>query len=267
MQDCFFVFTPSFAFVYYQPAITKPQQLSHPSMLQSRIATLSTSVINYGWFLLHPPIDCYTGCMTHPLDPFTPDQTQAARLAHLAEEIIAAKLCPELAAQATQLVLGDGNPNADIVFVGEAPGKNEDLQGKPFVGAAGKFLDEMLATAGLVRSDVYITNIVKYRPPNNRDPLLEEKRAFWPYLMQQLDIIQPKAVLTLGRHSGGGFIPDLRISRDHGQPRKVRLHEREFVVIPLYHPAAALYNGAMRQTLIDDFVRAVAYVQQATQSK
>ena len=175
--------------------------------------------------------------MTHSLDPSTPDQTQAAQLAHLAEEIIATKLCPELAAQATQLVLGDGNPNADIVFVGEAPGKNEDLQGKPFVGAAGKFLDEMLATAGLVRSDVYITNIVKYRPPNNRDPLPEEKRAFWPYLMQQLDIIQPKAVLTLGRHSGGGFIPDLRISRDHGQPRKVRLHEREFVVIPLYHPA------------------------------
>ena len=205
--------------------------------------------------------------MTHPLDPSKPDQTQAAQLAHLAEEIIAAKLCPELAAQATQLVLGDGNPNADIVFVGEAPGKNEDLQGKPFVGAAGKFLDEMLATAGLVRSDVYITNIVKYRPPNNRDPLPEEKRAFWPYLMQQLDIIQPKAVLTLGRHSGGGFIPDLRISRDHGQPRKVRLHGREFVVIPLYHPAAALYNGAMRQTLIDDFVRAVAYVRQATQHK
>ena len=85
--------------------------------------------------------------------------------------------------------------------------------------------------------------------------------------MQQLDIIQPKAVLTLGRHSGGGFIPDLRISRDHGQPRKVCLHEREFVVIPLYHPAAALYNGAMRQTLIDDFVRAVAYVRQATQNK
>ena len=85
--------------------------------------------------------------------------------------------------------------------------------------------------------------------------------------MRQLNIIQPKAVLTLGRHSGGGFIPDLRISRDHGQPRKVRLHGREFVVIPLYHPAAALYNGAMRQTLIDDFVRAVAYVRQTTQHK
>ena len=185
-----------------------------------------------------------------------------AELDALAAEIIEAGICPELAAQATQLVMGDGNADADIVFIGEAPGKNEDLQGKPFVGAAGKFLDEMLAAAGLQRPDVYITNIVKYRPPNNRDPLPEEKRQFWPYLMRQLEIIQPKAVLTLGRHSGGGFIPDLRVSQDHGRPRRVRLHELEFVVIPLYHPAAALYNGGMRQTLIDDFMRAAAFVRQ-----
>ena len=185
-----------------------------------------------------------------------------AELDALAAEIIKAGICSELAAQATQLVMGDGNADADIVFIGEAPGKNEDLQGKPFVGAAGKFLDEMLAAADLRRSDVYITNIVKYRPPNNRDPLPEEKRQFWPYLMRQLEIIQPKAVLTLGRHSGGGFIPGLRISQDHGQPRRVRLHELEFVVIPLYHPAAALYNGSMRQTLIDDFMRAAAFVRQ-----
>ena len=185
-----------------------------------------------------------------------------AELDALAAEIIEAGVCSELADQATQLVMGDGNADADIVFIGEAPGKNEDLQGKPFVGAAGKFLDEMLAAADLRRSDVYITNIVKYRPPNNRDPLPEEKRQFWPYLMRQLEIIQPKAVLTLGRHSGGGFIPGLRISHDHGRPRRVRLHELEFVVIPLYHPAAALYNGGMRQTLIDDFMRAAAFVQQ-----
>ena len=183
-------------------------------------------------------------------------------LDNLAAEIIKDKICSDLAAQATQLVMGDGNADADIVFIGEAPGKNEDLQGKPFVGAAGKFLDEMLAAAGLRRQDVYITNIVKYRPPNNRDPLPEEKRQFWPYLMRQLEVIQPKAVLTLGRHSGGGFIPNLRISQDHGRPRRVRLHELEFVVIPLYHPAAALYNGSMRQTLIDDFVRSAAFVRQ-----
>ena len=181
---------------------------------------------------------------------------EAARLEVLAAEIIARDVCHDLAEQATQLVMGDGRADADIVFIGEAPGKNEDLQGKPFVGAAGTFLDEMLAAAQLRRQDVYITNIVKYRPPNNRDPLPEEKRAFWPYLMRQLQIIQPKVVITLGRHSGMAFIPDLAISRDHGNPRWAQFNELKFLVIPLYHPAAALYNGALRQTLIDDFVRA-----------
>ena len=181
---------------------------------------------------------------------------EAARLEVLAAEIIARDVCHDLAEQATQLVMGDGRVDADIVFIGEAPGKNEDLQGKPFVGAAGTFLDEMLAAAQLRRQDIYITNIVKYRPPNNRDPLPEEKRAFWPYLMRQLQIIQPKVVITLGRHSGMAFIPDLAISRDHGNPRWAQFNELKFLVIPLYHPAAALYNGALRQTLIDDFVRA-----------
>lgn len=181
---------------------------------------------------------------------------EAVRLEVLAAEIIARDVCHDLAEQATQLVMGDGRADADIVFIGEAPGKNEDLQGKPFVGAAGTFLDEMLAAAQLRRQDIYITNIVKYRPPNNRDPLPEEKRAFWPYLMRQLQIIQPKVVITLGRHSGMAFIPDLAISRDHGNPRWAQFNELKFLVIPLYHPAAALYNGALRQTLIDDFVRA-----------
>ena len=181
---------------------------------------------------------------------------EAVRLEVLAAEIITHDVCHDLAEQATQLVMGDGRADADIVFIGEAPGKNEDLQGKPFVGAAGTFLDEMLAAAQLRRQDIYITNIVKYRPPNNRDPLPEEKRAFWPYLMRQLQIIQPKVVITLGRHSGMAFIPDLAISRDHGNPRWAQFNELKFLVIPLYHPAAALYNGALRQTLIDDFVRA-----------
>ena len=181
---------------------------------------------------------------------------EAVRLEVLAAEIIARDVCHDLAEQATQLVMGDGRADADIVFIGEAPGKNEDLQGKPFVGAAGTFLDEMLAAAQLRRQDIYITNIVKYRPPNNRDPLPEEKRAFWPYLMRQLQIIQPKVVITLGRHSGMAFIPDLAISRDHGNPRWAQFNELKILVIPLYHPAAALYTGALRQTLIDDFVQA-----------
>lgn len=168
--------------------------------------------------------------------------------------ILENNICPELAAQATNLVMGDGNLNAEIVFIGEAPGKNEDEQGLPFVGAAGKFLNEMLAAAGMERSDVYITNIVKYRPPNNRDPLPEEKKAFWPYLLKQLQIIQPKVVITLGRHSMEYFLPGMRISQIHGQPKRIQFGDQKIVIIPLYHPAAALYNGSMRQTLIDDFV-------------
>lgn len=181
-----------------------------------------------------------------------------ARLSSLKDSIDIDGVTPELKAGATQLVFGVGNTDADIVFIGEAPGKNEDEKGEPFVGAAGRFLNEMLAAADLKREDVYITNIVKYRPLENRDPLPDEKRAFWPYLMQQLEIIAPKVVITLGRHSGECFIPDIHISRDHGHARRVRYHEYEFLVIPLYHPAAALYNGGMRQTLIDDFLAAAA---------
>lgn len=181
----------------------------------------------------------------------------------LMRKIIDDDVCPELASQATLLVVGDGNPDADIVFIGEAPGKNEDEQGLPFVGAAGKFLNEMLAAADMNREDVYITNIVKYRPPNNRDPLPEEKKAFWPYLLEQLEIIDPKVIITLGRHSGAYFIPDLQISKDHGRPRKVRYRDKEFLVIPLYHPAAALYNGGMRQTLVDDFIQAASIAKTA----
>lgn len=172
------------------------------------------------------------------------------RLEQIKADIIADNICPDLAQEATQLVFGDGDPDADVVFVGEAPGKNEDLQGLPFVGAAGKFLDEMLASAGLKREDVYITNIVKYRPPNNRDPLPSEKEAFLPYLRTQLDVIKPKLVATLGRHSMDSLLPGmLQISRDHGQPKRYKGQ----VYLPLFHPAAALYNGGLRETLLEDF--------------
>jgi uracil-DNA glycosylase family 4 len=167
-------------------------------------------------------------------------------------DILKDNICPDLAQEATQLVFGDGSPNADIIFIGEAPGKNEDEQGLPFVGAAGKFLNEMLAMIGLKRQDVYITNIVKYRPPNNRDPYPDEKTAFLPFLRRQIEVIKPKLVIPLGRHSMGVLMPsELRISQCHGQPK--RYHGQ--VYLPLFHPAAALYNGAMRQTLIDDFDR------------
>lgn len=178
------------------------------------------------------------------------------RLEQIAADITKRNICPDLAETATNLVMGDGNADADIVFIGEAPGKNEDEQGLPFVGAAGKFLNEMLAGIGLERGDIYITNIVKYRPPNNRDPLPEEKKAFWPYLVQQIDVINPKVIVTLGRHSMEYFLPDgFKISQVHGQPKRIVFGEHKVVILPLYHPAAALYNGGMRETLIEDFNR------------
>ena len=135
----------------------------------------------------------------------------------LVREIISKDICPELSSQAIQLVMGEGSLDADIVFIGEAPGKKEDEQGRPFVGAAGKVLNSMLEAAQMSREDVYITNIVKYRPPDNRDPLATEKAAFLPYLLRQLDIIQPKVVVTLGRHSMEYFLPGEIIGDVHGQ--------------------------------------------------
>jgi DNA polymerase len=172
------------------------------------------------------------------------------RLEKIKQDIIKQKICPELATSATNMVFGDGSADADVVFVGEAPGKKEDEQGLPFVGAAGRFLDEMLAAAGLKRSQVYITNIVKYRPPNNRDPYPDEKMAFLPFLQAQLDVIKPKLIVPLGRHSMAVLLPpDLKISQSHGQPKRYKGQ----VYMPLFHPAAALYNNSMRQTLVDDF--------------
>jgi DNA polymerase len=243
-------------------------------------------------------------------------------LDQIAADIVTNNVCPDLAKQATNLVPGDGNPDADIVFIGEAPGKNEDEQGKPFVGAAGKFLNEMLASIGLQREDIFITNIVKYRPPNNRDPLPDEKQAFWPFLVRQLEVIQPRIVVTLGRHSMEYFLPGQKISQIHGQPKRLRMahlgishrliggqyvsgvqgsgeqrteayeqysegaaepitqqsatkldgsggsagavSELVLVILPLYHPAAALYNGSMRQTLIQDFSTIPAIIKQLT---
>lgn len=194
------------------------------------------------------------------------------KLDDLKAKIIADNVCPDLAESATQLVFGDGNINAQIVFIGEAPGKNEDIQGIPFVGAAGKFLNEMLASIDLKREDVYITNIVKYRPPNNRDPLPEEKTAFLPYLQAQLDIIHPAVVVTLGRHSMNCFLPDLQIGKVHGQPKRIKVQfmgdsVSRLVILPLFHPAAALYNGGMRQTLLDDFAKIPTIIDMITTEK
>ncbi len=178
---------------------------------------------------------------------------KAKQLAQIKADILDKNICPDLAQGATQLVMGHGNPEADIVFIGEAPGKNEDLQGKPFVGAAGKLLDQMLAQAGLKREDIYITNIVKFRPPGNRDPRPDEKKAFWPYLVRELQVLKPKVIVTLGRHGMEYFLPEMRITQVHGQPKRITFGDQKLVVMPLYHPAAALYNVDLKATLFADF--------------
>lgn len=164
--------------------------------------------------------------------------------------------CCSLADTATQAVPGEGNPDAEIMFIGEAPGKNEDLEGRPFVGAAGKFLNEMLASIGLKREDVYITNVVKYRPPNNRDPLPSEVESFWPWLAAQINFIQPKLIVLLGRHALHRFFPGEQISKVHGKLLKKKIKGiPTHYFLALYHPAAALYNGAMRVVLLEDFAK------------
>ncbi len=175
------------------------------------------------------------------------------KLKELHEKWFTECMC-ELKNTATQPVPGDGSATSDIVFIGEAPGKNEDIEGRPFVGAAGKFLAEMLGSIGMERKNIYITNIVKYRPPNNRDPLPEEITACKDWLMEELKLISPKLIVFLGRHSMNHFFPLEKISEIHGKiliktiPALGRQH-----FLALYHPAAALYNGGMRETLMKDF--------------
>jgi DNA polymerase len=158
-------------------------------------------------------------------------------------------------------VPGEGPDNADIMFIGEAPGFHEDQQGRPFVGAAGKFLEELLASIDLTRKDVYIANVIKCRPPGNRDPLPEEIEACKPFLDRQLELIQPKLVVTLGRFSMARAFPKARISRIHGQPRKIG----GIVYYPMYHPAAALHQPSLRRTIEEDMQRIPELIKQAGQ--
>jgi len=161
----------------------------------------------------------------------------------------------ELRKTATRAVLGQGNASSEIVFIGEAPGKKEDEEGVPFVGSAGKFLSELLDSIGLKREDIYITNIVKYRPPGNRDPEPKEKEDCNEWLINELKIISPKLIVFLGRHAMSRFFPELKISEAHGKLiiKKFPEFEEKLHFLPLYHPAAALYNGGMRDVLIKDF--------------
>jgi uracil-DNA glycosylase len=149
-------------------------------------------------------------------------------------------------------VAGEGPADAEIVFIGEGPGFHENEQGRPFVGAAGKFLEDLLRSINLTRSDVFITNIVKCRPPGNRDPLPEEINTCTSlYLERQIQVINPKVVVTLGRYSLERYLPKVKISSVHGQAFKVKGR----LVVPMYHPAAALHQGSLRPVLERDFAR------------
>jgi DNA polymerase len=156
----------------------------------------------------------------------------------------------------TQVVFGVGNPHADLMFVGEAPGFHEDKQGIPFVGQAGKLLDKLLGGIGLERSQVYICNVLKCRPPGNRDPVPDEKEACEPYLFRQVELIRPKVIATLGNHATKQLSgKETGITRVHGQEQRLKVGSLEVLLYPLYHPAAALYTPAMLTVLEQDFAR------------
>jgi DNA polymerase len=153
----------------------------------------------------------------------------------------------------TNSVPGEGNSNTEVMFIGEGPGYWEDKQGRPFVGQAGKLLDELLSSIKLPRKEVFIGNIIKHRPPNNRDPLPEEIKACEPFLDEQIKIINPKIIVTLGRFSLGKFLPGEYISKVHGQARFVNFAGKKRIVIPMYHPAAALRNAKIMEEIKKDF--------------
>lgn len=184
--------------------------------------------------------------------------TKEEALALVAKRVAECESCKYAPGQ--NPVPGEGNPNAEIMFVGEAPGAKENETGRPFVGAAGKFLNEMLNSIGLERQDIFIGNVIKYQPPGNRDPLPEEISFQLPFLLKQIAIIQPKLICFLGRHAMNALLPgmNLVISKAHGQLLVVK----DQAYLPLYHPAAALYNGGMRQTLLEDFAKIPQYIDQ-----
>ena len=170
----------------------------------------------------------------------------------------------ELHKTCKQAVLGEGNPQAQILFIGEAPGQREDELGRPFVGPAGQFLDELLGTIGLKREDVYISNVVKYRPPANRDPTPEEKEQCMPWLKMEIALINPAVIVPLGRHALGHFFTKLSITEAHGKPQKLT---DSVTVFPIYHPAAALHNGGLRQALYDDFAALGKFLAEKTKGQ
>lgn len=174
--------------------------------------------------------------------------TSEELLAQVATEVRACTRC-DLCLNTLNGVPGEGDPHAEVLLIGEGPGQVEDRQGRPFVGPAGNFLNELLAAAGLTRASVFITNVVKHRPPNNRDPLPDEIMACSDYLTRQIAALDPKVIVTLGRFSMARFFPAAKISNIHGKPKVIDGR----VVLPMFHPAAALHQQSLRDTLVEDF--------------
>ena len=174
--------------------------------------------------------------------------TVAQEVEQLYDEVRSCQRCT-LARTRTLAVPGEGPLDAEVMFIGEAPGVNEDRQGRPFVGQAGAFLEELLGEAGLTRPEVYICNVLKCRPPGNRDPLPTEIEACSDYLSAQIRLIDPLLIVTLGRYSMSRFFPNQAISRIHGRPREANGR----ILVPMYHPAAALHQQRLRGVIIDDF--------------
>jgi len=179
-------------------------------------------------------------------------------ISKIAEEVSVCTKCA-LHQGRKKSVPGEGPANAEIMFIGEGPGFHENEQGRPFVGAAGKFLDQLLAQAGVTRADVFVTNVVKCRPPGNRDPLLEELAACDTYLEAQIKAINPSIIVTLGRFSMSKFVSGAKISAIHGQMRKVD----DRFVIPMFHPAAALHQAALKPAILGDFAKLPELLKQA----
>jgi DNA polymerase len=188
---------------------------------------------------------------------------RAAALREYADQTAICTTCA-LAKGRTQVVFGSGSPNADLMFVGEAPGFHEDQQGVPFVGQAGKLLDTLLGGIGLTRADVFVANVLKCRPPGNRDPLPEEIAACEPHLFRQIELIQPKLVATLGNFATKLLSgKPAGITRVHGYEQEVTLGARTVLLYPIFHPAAALYTPSMLKVLEEDFARIPALLDRA----
>ena len=186
-------------------------------------------------------------------------EDRQAKLNEIACQVKQCQRCP-LYKTANKAVPGQGNSGAKIMFIGEAPGYNEDQQGVPFCGAAGNLLDKLLASIGLKREAVFIGNVIKHRPPQNRDPLPTEIKACQPYLDQQIEIIDPKVIVTLGRFAMNLFLPGEYISQIHGQTRYAVYLGKKYVIMPLYHPAAALRNSKVMEATQEDFQKLALFI-------